>query len=125
MDRFYRWVYNRNKHKFNELLVEDMFLKIPKDIQEPALDFLAGGKEKLELFFNLYAYKIQRRGIADLKKADVYLGMLIMTKALLSAISDAKKEVRPQKRTEDIPTFDPLKNVDDFLKRGKEILGGK
>ena len=74
MDKLYRWIYNRNKHKFNELLVEDMFLKMPKDIKEPALDFLAGGKEKLELFFNLYAYKIQRRGIADLEEGRCLFG---------------------------------------------------
>lgn len=113
-------VYKLFKKRFIELMVEDMFGSIPKDLSEPALDFLANGKETLEKFFTLEIYKIQRKMVHDHKNSDVYLGMMIIIKALTVAIT-GRKSVAEKIKPIDLPLGDinkDLEKVADFIGEG-------
>jgi hypothetical protein len=81
---------------------------------------LANGKEKLEKFFQVHAYHLQRRAVADLKHADVYQGMLIEVKAMLAAIARVKKPERITKLRSEKNPAEYEKDVEDFLKEGKK-----
>ncbi len=117
-------IYKLFKHRFNELMVEDMFGSIPKDLQEPALDFLANGKEKLEKFFLIQTYTIQRRMARDHKHADVYVGMLIIIKAFIAALSNRKTTVQ-KVYDNSLPVEDVRKDLDrtaEFIAEGINSL---
>lgn len=117
-------IYKLYKHRFNELMVEDMFGSIPKDLQEPALDFLANGKEKLEKFFLIQAYTIQRRMARDHKNSDVYVGMLIIIKAFTAILANRKTTVQ-KVYDNSLPVEDVRKDLDrtaEFIAEGINSL---
>lgn len=101
-------------------MVEEFYGQIPPDLREPALDFLANGREKLEKFYQIHAYHLQRRAMTDLKHADMYQGMLVEVKALLAAIARIKKpeELKFVKQGKDPSSYE--KDVKDFLDEGKK-----
>lgn len=115
-----RWIYERFKQRIWDLLIEDFYGSIPDDIKEPSIDFLVNGRERLEKFWSLQAYNMQRRSVMDSDHADVYKGILIIIRAQLVLLSkSSRKKYEP---VEGKKEADPLSIVDDFVKIGKEKI---
>lgn len=119
-----RFIYNKFRQRFYDLLIEDFYSFIPKDLKEPALDFLANGKDKLEKAWSVQAYNMQRRSIMDNKNADVYKGILIILRAQLLILEKGGKIKYETVQKEDKPE-DPIVGVEDFVKKGKERFASK
>lgn len=118
-----RLIYKIYRNKLLDLMVEDFYKDIPKDLMEPSIDFLAKGREKLEKFFLIQSYLIQRRSVSDIKNVQLYQGMLIVIKSLLVAISKGKKEEYATIETK--KEVNPLDGVSEFLKKGIEFISTK
>lgn len=112
-----RWIYKRYRQQIYDLLIEDFYGTIPKDVKEPAMTFFADHKDKMDKFLQIHAYNMQRRSIMDGKDAEVYKGILIHIRSLLVLTAAGKKsgyapvEAKPEKN--------PLDGVKDFVKKGK------
>lgn len=119
-EKLARLVYKYCKTEIHDIMLEDFFGMVPPALREPSMDFLALHREKLERFFTIQAYKMQRRSIMDEKNAQEYRGILIHIKSVLMLIQSGKKEtVTP---TEEVVRPDPMKNVSDFIKEGKKRI---
>lgn len=116
-----RFLYNRYRSRFYDLLIEDFYGTIPKELKEPTLTFMADHKDKLEKFFTIQAYHMQRRSIMDGKNADVYKGILVHIRSVLVLVQSGKRsEYAPVEEPKKAPS--PLDGVKDFVKLGKERI---
>lgn len=117
-----RLVYKMFKTKIWELVVEDMFGNIPKDVSEPSLEFLGNGKDTLERFFAINAYQLQRAAINNPKQSDIYTGMLIYIKSLMITVKRAPttREKINIKKTPD-EGLSMVDRVNSFIEKGKNF----
>jgi len=96
------------------MLVEEFIGEIPASVKEPAIDFLTNGRIALERFFTIQAYKIQKRSIGDVKNAQLYAGILLHIRSLLSVLQKGKIEkedfIVEEKKEE------PANFISDFVK---------
>ena len=117
-----RLVYKMFKTKIWELVAEDMFGNIPKDLKEPSLEFLGNGKDTLERFFAINAYQLQRAAINNPKQSDIYTGMLIYIKSLMLIVKRApttRERVDIKKTPDDNMTM--MEKVNSFIKKAKDF----
>lgn len=117
-----KFIYNKFPTHFQEFMVEEFIGQIPEKVQDEAIDFLIQGRVKLEkwIFFN--AYHLQRRAVGDLENAQLYQGMMIFLKVILSVTS--RKIPRQERITVDIPKeIGPtaLEQVDSFVTDMNEL----
>jgi len=110
------------KTRIWELVAEDMFGNIPKDVSEPSLEFLGNGKETLDRFFAINAYQLQRSAINNPKQSDIYTGMLIYIKSLMITIKRApvaREKIVVKKSPED--SISMLDRVNSFINKAKSL----
>jgi hypothetical protein len=112
-NKILRYIYTRNEKLFNDFLVESIVGKIPKDINEPSIDFIKNGGEKLERWIMYQVYYLNRRMVADPKGAERYQGMLTNLKFFLVLASTRKKEVKTSIE-EKKEVADPMVGVEKF-----------
>jgi hypothetical protein len=117
------FVFKHNRQGVYDRLVADFYGFIPESVREPSVEFLATGKDKLEKFFMIQAYNFQRRAIMDTANSQSYNGMLIHIRSILALINNAK--VKVYEPTEVKKKKDPIKEVEAFVKKGKEFLAKK
>lgn len=125
MRQFINWICNRYKQYVYDWLISDFYGSIPDSTKLPSIDFLVNGKEKLERFFSIQAYTMQRRSIMDDKNVEVYKGILIHIRSLLALISSSEKpkpgsidtSIEVEKKIDE-----DVDGVQDFLKKGKEMF---
>ena len=115
-----KYLYNRNKQYFWDLIVADFFGDIPSKIKEPSVEFLSNARGVLEPFWSIQAYNIQRRAISDPKNAQIYQGVLLSIRTLLAIVSKGKvgvteAEVKAPVEKEQ----DPMERIQAFIKAGK------
>ena len=121
--KFINWVYRRFKREIESMMLMDMYGFIPSDIRQPSIDFLVNGKDKLERFFSVQAYEMQRRSIMDEKNAQKYQGMLIHIKSILLLLRAGNKQVVNIPDVEKKP--DPVEMAKSFVTEGKKRLSDK
>lgn len=117
---FAKLLYKHCKREIEGLFLIEMYGMIPDDLSQPSIEFLINGKDKLEKFFSVQAYEMQRRSIMDSKTSQIYQGMLIHIKSILVLLRAGKPL---PKSTMDIgidKEDNPIDGVDDFIKMGKE-----
>jgi hypothetical protein len=115
-----KWLYNRYKNYFWDLIVADFYGDIPETIQEPSIEFLSKARPTLERFWSVQAYNIQRRSISDPKNAQIYQGFLLNIRTLLAVVSKGKYGIANAVITSEKPAeVDPMKSVEEFIKLGK------
>lgn len=112
-----RFLFNRYKKQFEDMLVEEFYGSIPASLREPSIEFLAQNKNTLERFFTIQAYIVQRRAVGDIKNAEVYKGVLIHIKSLLLVVSRAKVVVKDS--TIETDKEKPEDGIMDFLSKAK------
>ena len=116
------WIYQHYKKDIESMMLMDMYGFIPSDIRQPSIDFLVNGKDKLEKFFSVQAYEMQRRSIMDEKNAGKYQGMLLHIKSLLVLLRAGVKPTISIPEVEKVA--DPLDGVKSFVEEGKKINKG-
>lgn len=119
-----RLLFKKYKPVFEEMLVESMYGDVPKDVAQPALDFLANGREKLDKFFHIHAYNLQRKALTDVKNIQYYHGNLVNIKVMLTAIAQAKLPQRENVKKQEAKK-DPIDEVKSFIEAGKNRLKKK
>lgn len=123
----FKIIYKIFRKRFIEEFIRETYADIPKDILEPSIEFMAKGRNKLEAFFRIHGYNTQRRALHDSKNAQLYQGMLIETKALLSLVMTGSHEpnevVRKEKKKEESP--DVMVSISEFKKNAKEYINKK
>ncbi len=128
MRPFINFICNRYKQYVYDWLIADFYGSIPDSTKLPSIDFLMNGKEKLERFFSIQAYTMQRRSIMDDKNVDVYKGILIHIRSLLALISASEKPKPGSVDTsieEDKKPNEELEGVNEFLEIGKKMFSPK
>ena len=121
--KFINWVYRRFKTEIESRMLMDMYGFIPNDIRQPSIDFLVNGKDKLERFFSVQAYEMQRRSIMDEKNAQKYQGMLIHIKSILLLLRAGNKPITVIPDVE--KKADPVEMAKSFVVEGKKRLSEK
>lgn len=112
--KFLNWLYKGNENIFAEIMTKSFYEEIPKNLNEPTLDFLSSNKDVLERFLTIQAYYITRRSIGDVKKQDFYTGILFYIKSLIS-LTQRGKIIKPQVVIED-KEKNPIEGVESFVK---------
>jgi hypothetical protein len=111
---FLKALYLRYPKTFQDFMVEDLIGRIPKDVREPSVAFLAKGKDVLTRYFLFQSYSIQRRAVADIANAERFHGMLVFMKFLLALMEGAQvREPMDSILTEEVKE-DPLEKVKVF-----------
>ena len=121
--KFINWVYNKYKAEIESRMLMDMYGFIPNDLKQPSIEFLINGKDKLERFFSVQAYEMQRRSIMDEKNAQKYQGMLIHIKSILLLLRAGTKQVVIIPDVESKP--DPVKMAESFATEAKKKFSEK
>src|SRR5258708_1960865 len=85
-----KFCFRHYKKEIENKFLIDMYGMITERLKQSSIDFLANGKDKLEKFFSIQAYEMQRRSIMDNKNAQVYQGMLLHIKSLLLLVRAGK-----------------------------------
>lgn len=81
---------------FHELVVQDLVGQIPKPIHDNAIAVFEERRDSLVKWFLYQSYLLQRRAVADVKKADFYLGMLTNIKVYLTLLDSG--DVKPKEK---------------------------
>ena len=118
-DFLVKYCYKHYKEDIESMFLTDMYGMIPKDLKTPSIDFLVNGKDKLEKFFSVQAYEMQRRSIMDEKNAAKYQGILLHIKSLLVLLQRGKPIPMEFKEPEKVA--DPIDGVKDFLEKGRKL----
>lgn len=113
-----RWIFEKYRSVFFELFVEDMYGYVPEKFKKPSVDFLVNCREKLIPFFSLQAYEMNRRAINDPKNAQVYHGILVHIRSLISLIEKGEKPEASKITPE--PKDDSLAQAESFLSEAKK-----
>ena len=111
------YLFIKYKNEFEELMVREFIGKTNPTIEEPAINFLANGKERLEPWFLHQSYYLQRKSVNDAKNAAVYQGALLYLSIMLKIINQKK----PQK--ENIKVIEEKESA--FEKMNKAFAGLK
>lgn len=85
-------LFYRYKEFFEEMMISELIMKTPAILEEPAIDFLSNGKERLERWFLFQSYFLQRRSASDIKNAPTYQGALLYIAVFLKVISKEKSK---------------------------------
>lgn len=118
LNKILKFLYNKYEKQFQDFFVESLIGYIPKDVNEPAIDFLKQGSERLEKWLLYQSYYLNRKAINDLKNAERYQGMLLNIKFLL-IVSAQKRKQKQYVKEEKKESIDPMKGVETFLKGEK------
>ena len=81
-----RFIYSKYRSHFYGFFVQEMIGDVPQKIEEPALTFLANGKDKLEQWCLYWVHLIQMRIVTDKKDIETQQGMILMLKIFLSLV---------------------------------------
>lgn len=115
---FLKWIYRKYEAQFADIIVEEFFGNIPRDVAVPALDFLANSRTVLEKFFSIQAYNLTRKAIGSGKNVEFYNGALMIIKAFALGMNRTRtQKVEPITNEKEI---DPLEGVNEFLKLSKD-----
>lgn len=126
MKNILRFIFNRYKSTFEEFLVEDFIGQIPKSLNEPAIEFLAQGRQKLEPWILYTSYYTQRRAVAEIHNAQIYHGVLLILKVLSSIVSTKPISVEsPIQISDDQKDRDPMAGVQEFVTGMREFATKK
>ncbi len=120
MKKVLRIVYNRYKRIFYELFVEEFIGEMPKEVSEPAMNFLMGSREKMEKWIFYQAYWVQRRGVSEginRRKDEIYMGMMVYLKMLLVICSLAKPKSKKEEQelSESVKEITKVVNIDEEI----------
>jgi len=108
------WFYKKYQPELSDIIVEEFFGTIPRDISTPALDFMANNRTVLEKFFSIQAYHLTRKAISSGKNVEFYNGALMIIKAFVLGMNRTRG-VKVDPITEKVE-INPLEGVNDFLK---------
>ena len=86
---------------FYNLFVQEAISEVPENIQEPAMQFLANGKDKLSRWLLYWISIVQRRIVTDKKEIEVQMGMILALKIFYNLV---QKQQKPQQREAPKPT---------------------
>lgn len=95
-EKILKFIYQRHKRLFYDFFVEEFISEVPKDISEPAMEWLGKGRDKLEKWILFQAHYLQRRIISDPKQIDFYQGMLAFMRILLSNVVKGSQKEPPR-----------------------------
>lgn len=84
------YLFYKYRDFFEEKMVEEFMAKTSDEVKEPALDFLAHGKQKLEKWILFQSYFMQRKAVNDISKAQFYQGAMLYLAIFLKVISQHK-----------------------------------
>jgi 5'-deoxynucleotidase YfbR-like HD superfamily hydrolase len=124
-NKIFEYFYKRYEKKIEERIISQFFADIPENLREPSLEFLAGGKNTLERFFSIQAYRLTRRAVQEKDKAEFYDGALMIIKAFLFAISSVKIQPKPVAVQENKEVKKPEDGVREFEKAALEAIRKK
>lgn len=85
--KFLKFLYYANKQAFHDFLIEDFVGEIPREVQEPALTFLANGKIILQKWVLFHAHLLQRRIVVEPKAIERNQGMLLYLKLFQTLVT--------------------------------------
>jgi len=118
-----KFLYNRYKNEFYNLLVEDLLMNIPNKVGKPAIEIVGAKKDTVTKWLYFEANSIARRSITDFPSIERRNGMLIAIQAFIIALSNPlfKEEKIPEvKAKSDVPVESYLSGIDSF-KRGMAV----
>lgn len=111
------YLYNKNKQYFEEKIISELMLKTPPIVEEPALDFLSQGKERLEKWLLYQSYYLQRKSVADVNNAQFFQGAMLYISIFLKVINQRKavkttevKKVVDDREIKSLDAISELKN---------------
>jgi hypothetical protein len=107
------WLYKRYENLFADIIIIEYFGNIPRDVNVPALDFMANNRTVLEKFFSIQAYNLTRKAIGSGKNVEFYNGALMIIKAFVLGMNRTRG-VKVDPITEKAEV-NPLDGVNDFL----------
>ena len=114
-------LFERYKVIFEDMMVKELIAKTPTDSEEPAMNFLSNGKEKLEKWLLFQSYHLQKRSASDPKSSAIYNGGLLYIAVFLKLVNQNKKEVKVISQIkEEESVFAKLDNVFDGLRKYKK-----
>lgn len=125
MKNILRFIFNRYKTTFEELLVEEFIGQIPQSLNEPAIEFLAQGRQKLEPWILYTSYYTQRRAVAEIHNAQTYHGVLLILKVLATIVSAKPIAVQSPIQAGEAEKKDPLNSVEEFITGMREFTTKK
>ena len=109
-DQFLRWVFKKYRSHFYGFFVEETIGSLPMKVSEPALTFLANGKDKLTRWGHYWIHLIQQRIVTDKKDIEVQTGMILMLKIFLNLVN---KQSAPKVETKGEPSESKPDHVAD------------
>jgi hypothetical protein len=121
-EKILKLIYLRYRAYFYHFFDEEFLSGIPDDVREPAMAWLANGREKLEKWAYFMSKFLQRRMITDPDKIKTYEGMMLMLKLLMvhiMAYHPKPQEMGSAPDEENRPK-DPVEELQAALKRFKE-----
>ena len=81
-----RFLYSKYRSHFYGYFVEEMIGDIPLSVSEPAMTFLAQGKDKLQKWVLYWIQLVQMRVVTDKKDIEIQQGMILMLKIFLNLV---------------------------------------
>jgi hypothetical protein len=118
-------LFYRYKEFFEEMMISELIMMTPALLEEPAIDFLSKGKERLERWFLFQSYFLQRRSASDIKNAPTYQGALLYIAFFLKVISKekSKREIPEPTGKEEKSLLEKTTDaISDLKNFGKEKL---
>lgn len=119
MKKLISYLYKLYPRIFHELVVQDLVGQIPKPIHDNAIAVFEERRDSLVKWFLYQSYLLQRRAVADVKKADFYLGMLTNIKVYLTLLDSGgvkPKEKEVKKITPKPDISGEIASVEKFRK---------
>lgn len=123
-ERFLKLLYRANRSTFYYFFEEEFLYDMPADVREPAMTFLAQGREKLERWALFMSKFLQHRMVTDPDKIKEYQGMMLMLRLFLTHVNTpilrSQGQNMAQNKDDEEKSKDPLSEVKEALRLFKD-----
>ena len=113
-------IFDKYRNYFFAFFVEEMVGSIPEHVQEPAMQFLANGREKMTKWILYWVNILQQRITTDKREIEVQQGMILMLKIFLNLVLKQPKPRQREVPAKVEPKPDYVAEVDAAIKAIKE-----
>jgi hypothetical protein len=115
-----RFLYSKYRSHFYGYFVEEMIGDIPQKIQEPAMTFLAQGKDKIEKWCWYWITLIQSRIVTDKSDIETQQGMILLLKIFMNTVKAQHPPRVEEKGEPEPPKVDHAANLEETIRAFKE-----